>query len=364
MVLTPRLRTFNIVEPSPMEFETFSESGASTSSRKRQRSATYEEPPDAPPDAPTDAPPEDLPELPKLSGEGMLEVFTHKSLRLACHAKYRDNERLSVLGRHILETITTQSLFYRRPMLMNSEIETQRKTLLSVDIIDTWATLYRLRDELRYDHSFQSWLGEPEQGRLLFLAYLGAVFNEHGLTIVQKWIGALLRLSANVFKDMVIFDLGPGDFEEQSGKRPKVEDSSQGLSTYPLQYAFPSLSIAYKATHYNPYSQSPPLPPPPPSVPPPIQPPPPKDTPRMANPLAPAQPNLAFLPLFNQTATQRGLSIDYSATFTGPSHAGRWNVSCVVNGIEKGKGTGASKQLAKEQAARAAYYAMGWAPRG
>lgn len=34
-----------------------------------------------------------------------------------------------------------------------------------------------------------------------------------------------------------------------------------------------------------------------------------------------------------------------------------------VNGIEKGKGNGPSKQLAKEEAARAAYYAMGWAPR-
>ena len=35
----------------------------------------------------------------------------------------------------------------------------------------------------------------------------------------------------------------------------------------------------------------------------------------------------------------------------------------VVNGIEKGVGTGPSKQLAKEEAARQAYHAMGWAPR-
>lgn len=34
-----------------------------------------------------------------------------------------------------------------------------------------------------------------------------------------------------------------------------------------------------------------------------------------------------------------------------------------VNGIPKGQGDGASKQLAKEEAARQAYYAMGWAPR-
>ncbi|KIK94016.1 hypothetical protein PAXRUDRAFT_828405 [Paxillus rubicundulus Ve08.2h10] len=335
MVLTPRLRTLNITEPSPMEFETASPSGASLPSRKRRRSP-------------------DLPELPKISGESMLEVYTHRSLRLACHAKYHDNERLSLLGRHTLETIAAQFLFHRRPMLTKSEIETQRK--LPVNIIDTWANFYQLRDKLRHDPSFQSSLGEPEQGRLLFLAYVGAVFNEHGLTVVQKWIAALLRLTTDAFE----FDSELTDLEEQSSKRPKVEESSQGLSTRSLQHALPSLSSVYKPTHYNPYSQSPP---PPPSMPPPIQPPPPKGIPTFSNPLAPAQPNLAFLPLFNQTATQRGLSINYPATFTGPSHAGRWNVSCVVNGIEKGKGTGASKQLAKEQAARAAYYAMGWAPR-
>lgn len=32
----------------------------------------------------------------------------------------------------------------------------------------------------------------------------------------------------------------------------------------------------------------------------------------------------------------------------------------IVNGIAKGEGAGTSKQLAKEEAARKAYYAMGW----
>jgi dsRNA-specific ribonuclease len=38
-------------------------------------------------------------------------------------------------------------------------------------------------------------------------------------------------------------------------------------------------------------------------------------------------------------------------------------MSPVVNDILKGQGHGASKQLAKEDAARQAFYAMGWAPR-
>lgn len=229
----------------------------------------------------------------------------------------------------------------------------QRQKLLSVDIIDTWANFYRLRDELRYDPSFQSSLGEAEvggasvrfgkiystetgiqQGRLLFLAYLGAVFSERGLTTVQQWIGALLRLAINLFKDGATSDLGPADFEEQSGKRPKVAELLQGFSTQPLQHALPSLSTGYQPTHYNPYSQTTgslplPQPPPPPSAPPPMQPPPPKGMPSFGNPLAPAQPHSAFLPLFNQTATQRGLSVGYPATFSGPPHAGKWHVTCV-----------------------------------
>jgi len=35
-------------------------------------------------------------------------------------------------------------------------------------------------------------------------------------------------------------------------------------------------------------------------------------------------------------------------------------MSCAVNGIAKGSGQGGSKQIAKEGAAREAYYAMGW----
>ncbi|KAF8920258.1 hypothetical protein CPB85DRAFT_1429065 [Mucidula mucida] len=78
------------------------------------------------------------------------------------------------------------------------------------------------------------------------------------------------------------------------------------------------------------------------------------------NPMAPAQPGLASLPLFNQTAAQRRVNVEYRADFSGPPHAGKWTVTCVVNGIEKGMGSGGNKQVAKEEAARAAYYSMGW----
>jgi hypothetical protein len=109
----------------------------------------------------------------------------------------------------------------------------------------------------------------------------------------------------------------------------------------------------------------------------------------MANPLPPASPppplpgssvgQGLLLASFNQTATQRGLKIEWKAAQSGPGHALTWNVECfgkqspspvvvqtliycpIVGGIPRGNGTGKSKQLAKEDAARQALAALGWA---
>ena len=70
-----------------------------------------------------------------------------------------------------------------------------------------------------------------------------------------------------------------------------------------------------------------PFTPPEPAMPPP--PPPMMPPPPVPNPLAPAQQSTAFLPLFNQTANQRRLFVEYPAQFSGPAHAGKWTVKCV-----------------------------------
>ena len=112
------------------------------------------------------------------------------------------------------------------------------------------------------------------------------------------------------------------------------------------------------------------------------QPPPPATKPPPLPP-TPGQ-QVSYLPLFNQTASQRRVAVEYTAQFFGPPHAGKWHVKCMggflhigvyqdravladdsvdltaVNNIEKGQGTGPSKQLAKEEAAKQAFYAMGW----
>ena len=69
-----------------------------------------------------------LPPLPKLTGEIILEVFTHRSLRFPGapineDSEYGDNERLAILGEKALETAVTDTLFRKRPMLKAHEIE-------------------------------------------------------------------------------------------------------------------------------------------------------------------------------------------------------------------------------------------------
>jgi dsRNA-specific ribonuclease len=73
------------------------------------------------------------PLLPKITGEHILQVFTHKSLRRSADSaqdECGDNERLSELGEKVLEAVVTHNLFTQRPMLkaMNISVRFQPRT--------------------------------------------------------------------------------------------------------------------------------------------------------------------------------------------------------------------------------------------
>lgn len=173
------------------------------------------------------------------------------------------------------------------------------------------------------------------------------MFTEHGLQTVQEWIGGLLRLSTTILNDSHDMDVDTVSTTTTSkastpvptSKRVKVEEPapSLALQSFPPPPMYqPPMSTRYQTlppqltpqrmnfpqlpshNHYNPYFRQSSLsrPPSPPKISPP-------------NPLAPAQPHLAFLPLFNQTANQRGLKVDYQAVLVGPPHAGKWDVTCI-----------------------------------
>ncbi|KAG6862194.1 hypothetical protein C0995_004276 [Termitomyces sp. Mi166 len=315
------------------------------------------------------------PPLPKVSSDLVLQVFTHISLRRTSGSAedYGDNERLIRLGQLVLDAAVTSILFNKRPILTTQEIISEREAVLSDDHLNKWVTMYNLRQKLRCHPDLFRFLNDPKETRSIFCAYVGGVYAENGMETVQEWISHLL-----IGQDGL-----PSDFRssEQEHRQPIEPPPKKVKSEQPPPYLSTPIFFA---------SQPPPSPPtdrqrhlPPhmhPSSPQPLQHvPPPMPLP---NPLAPAQPNLPFLPLFNQTATQRRVVVEYPAEFSGPPHAGRWTVRCIgvsnvfpllcmtsvrclgcyltVNGIQKGMGTGSSKHVAKEEAARQAYYAMGW----
>lgn len=113
------------------------------------------------------------------------------------------------------------------------------------------------------------------------------------MNVVQNWIGALV--------DPEHTPNSPNGLDVDNVAAKRLRNDQMGTS--------PPSFTSYIS-----------VPPPPPMIAPP---------PLPNNPLAPAQPQAAFLPLFNQTANQRKMSVDYPAQFTGPAHAGVWTVQCI-----------------------------------
>ncbi|KAI0756773.1 hypothetical protein C8Q80DRAFT_1264791 [Daedaleopsis nitida] len=280
---------------------------------------------------------------PTIDGDAMLEIFVHPSIRFTgmpmnSDSLYSDGPRLAALGSKILEAAYMSILFHQQPMKKAEELEAAFSDLPRR--IDQWVEGYKWREKVRCAQDVN--MRDPKETRLVMDAYVGAVFVGGGFQAVMSWIAALVDPSAKSPAQQ-------GHYEPEQ-KRSRVEPQ------VPFPYSPQHQPAAY--AHPQSYGTHPHMPPPAAPPPPAVAPP-----PLPANPLAPAQPGSAFLPLFNQTAQQRRLDVQYPAQFAGPPHAGRWTVQCLVNGMEKGVGTGASKQLAKEEAARQAYYAMGWAPR-
>jgi dsRNA-specific ribonuclease len=71
-----------------------------------------------------------LPALPKISGDIILDVFTHKSLRHGTQETYGDSDRLADLGEKILEMTATSALFNQDPVLSAADISVRPHTYI------------------------------------------------------------------------------------------------------------------------------------------------------------------------------------------------------------------------------------------
>lgn len=158
------------------------------------------------------------------------------------------------------------------------------------------------------EHCLDDALNNYQEMLNLFHAYVGGLFLSPNQHVINEWIRGLLEPEIEFLRSRTDPSLHIHLLEQNlpSPKRTKSEGITPDLrSSYPMQSKPQPAPRVIK--------QIPPL----------------QAMAVLPNPLAPAQPGLPFLPLFNQAAMQRRVTVEYIAEFSGPSHAGRWTVKCV-----------------------------------
>ncbi|KAI0322696.1 hypothetical protein OF83DRAFT_1048724 [Amylostereum chailletii] len=248
---------------------------------------------------------------PEIKGLLYRALIAHPSVAQPPHPDVGDSTRLAVIGRRIMAMVATDILSRKTPLLSAQELELAiEQKLDDYDAIEQCVAKYQLREEII--GASLDLLKDPQETKNILHSWIAATYQQHGLATVQAWIGPFIDPS---FDSDTISEApsSPGP-----SKRSRIGDQF--------------------------------VPPQPSEMPPPTPP----------NPLNPAQPQATFLPQFNQLAAQKHVTIEWGARSAGPPHAPIWDMECKVNGMLRGRGTGPNKQLAKEQAAREAFSAMGW----
>ena len=98
-------------------------------------------------------------ELPKLVGEIMLDVFTHKSIKVPTSSvSEHDNERLAVLGKSALEMATTFVLFRQRPVQTAEEIAVRIVYCPTVPLSHSSLKSQKAREAILSDRNFEQWV--------------------------------------------------------------------------------------------------------------------------------------------------------------------------------------------------------------
>ena len=213
--------------------------------------------------------------------------------------------------------------------------------------------------KLRYHPDAAATLQSAEVRRRLFNAYAGALYLDRGLSAVERWLCVLVTPESGEPPFKRIRSSQGAQAEDEGHRTPPVQETlpesrsniDTTLASSPFraqQQATPSFGSQTQQTAGttdvdHPTSPSHPLAPPTPLR-------------------VPAQPERPFLPHFHQSAADRGVKLEYTSEYTGLAHAGEWTVQCIVNGICKGVSRPCkTKQAGREDAARKAYAAMGWA---
>lgn len=249
-----------------------------------------------------------IPPLPALDADTQLEIFTHRSIRYTPDGQ-ESVDRLAELGSSVLSMAVVHALFSKQPKLTAEELKTKHSEILSTKVPE-WVSLYGMKSKVR-GVADRSILDQPEEYNFLFNSYVGAVYDQKGFPAAIQWLGRLVEPEAPAVPL-------PGD-----GASPPPYTSNSSAHSSPVATTSTTLSSMTLDS-------------PPPNV----------------------QPSMAVLATFNQTCTQRGLTINWDATADGPTHQPRWVVRCHVNGVLRGTGVGRNQKAAKEEAAKQAFQSL------
>jgi dsRNA-specific ribonuclease len=204
--------------------------------------------------------------------------------------------------------------------------------LVSDANLETWINAYRLKEKLRVAPTEVHLLENPQEMRRYFNTYLGALYIRNGLPTIQDWISRLIDPNVALAQ--------PATSPPAPSYSPHVQPNY--AQQYTQQYT--QQPASYFSGPAPPAGNPPPLPKsPPPST-------------------LSSSMSLVTLALVNQTAAQKGFTVTYPAEQVGPPHQPTWTVRCFLNGHERGRGTGKSQKVAKEEAAKQAWAAMRWGP--
>ncbi|EEB89473.1 hypothetical protein MPER_12423 [Moniliophthora perniciosa FA553] len=272
-------------------------------------------------------------QAPKIEGDLMLDVHTHKSLRKPGmqNTDWGDTERLALLGEKIMDMVVYAYFFKKgNPMRTAEQIRQDVADTLTPQNFNLWLEQHELKYKLRSAPNVEpDPFQDPQELRHHFNTFVGAVFLSSGIDEVSSWIVSLLDPTA-------VFN--PEDTVEQQ-TTPIATPSNA-----PPPYLQPH-------SQYQPQLANPP-PPPPAAMPPPIPSQPPPPPPPMSH--SPPRANgLQFLPtlaLVNQTATQRGFQITYEADSVGLPHQPIWTL--MVTNRAGGQAETRNKQRKKQPGKR------------
>ncbi|KAJ7597474.1 hypothetical protein C8J56DRAFT_851701 [Mycena floridula] len=288
-----------------------------------------------------------LPPLPTINGDVdlVLDLYTHSSISqmmaTGLNEDYGDVPRLAEIGRTAVDFALNAHYYFKRPFLTAQQITNERNAAITPEKLDDWLTGYNLKNRIRYNQSAMPDGLNDQALRDFFNAYVGAILVRNGLQEVQNWISGLVDPDS---------DQPP----------PTVPDSQPAFQSNVPQQQFQNPQQLYQNSQpqYNP--STPPQnfqhAPPPMNTPPPA----PSSPGQLQYPANFPSPSLITLAHVNQTAIQKGCNITYSAEQVGPPHMPTWTVKCFVNGEERGRGTGKNQKMGKEDAAKQAYFNMGW----